>query len=330
MSKLNLSIAIGDYDRIRPLMDGAVPIDGVDPTFLNVSPEEIFFRAFRQEAFDICEMSLSSTTVMAANGTNPYIGVPVFPSRSFRHTAIYIRTDRGIDTPSDLKGRRIGIPEYQLTANVWARAILEDDHGVKPSDILWVRGGQEQPGREEKTAIELPNDVKIEEAPGGATLSRLLDAGEIDGLIAPRPPSCFGRAGSNVGRLFKNPAADAADWFRRTGLFPIMHILGIRRSLVEEHPWLPATCLKAFAEAKDIAVSKLADPAAAIATLPFLEQSVEAARDLMGEDYWSYGIEKNRKVLDYFLDHHFRQGLSKRRVEPDELFHPSTTESFVI
>ena len=151
MSKLNLSIAVGDYDRVRPLSDGTVRIDGVEATFLNLTPEEIFFRAFRQEAFDICEMSLSSSAVMVANGNSPYVGVPVFPSRSFRHAAIYIRTDRGIETPSDLKGRRIGIPEYQLTANVWARAILEDDHGVKPSDIHWFRGGQEQPGRIEKT-----------------------------------------------------------------------------------------------------------------------------------------------------------------------------------
>ena len=153
MSKLQLSIAVGDYDRVRPLVDGSVQIDGVDPIFMLLEPEEIFFRAFRHADFDICELSMSSFTVKTANGDCPYVGVPVFPSRSFRHNSIYIRTDRGIARPEDLKGRRIGVPEYQVTANVWTRAVLEDEHGVRPSDITWVRGGYEQPGRIEKIAL---------------------------------------------------------------------------------------------------------------------------------------------------------------------------------
>src|SRR5436853_1182914 len=185
MAKLTLSIAVRDYDRTRPLTDGTVQIDGVDPVFMTLSPEEIFFRAFRHAEFDICELSLSSFTVKIASGDCPYVGVPVFISRAFRHNSIYVRTDR-IRTPADLKGRRIGVPEYQLTANVWARAMLADDHGVKPSDLTWVRGGLEEAGRPEKIAISLPADVRLEPAPDGQTLSGMLAAGDIDAFMGPR------------------------------------------------------------------------------------------------------------------------------------------------
>src|SRR5262245_31917999 len=156
MAKLNLSVAVGDYDRTRPLIDGAVQIDGVEPVYMTLSPEEIFFRAFRGAEFDICELSLSSSTVKTVQGGFAYVGVPAFVSRMFRHTSIYVRTDR-IRKPEDLKGKKVGLPEYQLTANVWARALLEDDFGVKPSDIHWVRGGIETTGRPEKITLTLPS-----------------------------------------------------------------------------------------------------------------------------------------------------------------------------
>lgn len=330
MPDLSLSIAIGDYDRVRPLMDGAVRVDGVDPVFLPLIPEEVFFGAFRHELYDICELSLSTYTVRVAAGDCPYVGVPVFPSRAFRHTAMYIRTDRGIAGPEDLRGRRIGIPEYQLTANVWARAILEDDHGVAPADIRWVRGGQEQPGRVEKVALSLPDGVGIESAPEGATLAAMLADGEIDGFIGPRAPSCFERGDPNVGWLFADPAVAAADWFRRKRIFPIMHLLGVRRELAERHPWLPLALQKAFDAARAQTIARIADPGAPQVTLPFLDETVFAAQKLMGRNYWPYGIAENRHVLDFFLDHHHRQGLSPRRVQVEELFHPSTAESFKI
>src|SRR5215471_1825242 len=166
MAKLNLSIAVRDYDRTRPLSDGVVQIDGVDPVFMALDPEEIFFRAFRHAEFDICELSMSSFTVKTSQRNCPYVGVPAFVSRAFRHTSIYVRTDR-VKKPADLKGRKVGVPEYQLTANVWARAILEEDFGVKPSDIVWVRGGIDQPGRVEKIKLALPPDVIVEDAPEG-------------------------------------------------------------------------------------------------------------------------------------------------------------------
>ena len=185
LAKLNLSVAIGDYDRNRPLIDGAVQIDGVDPVFMKLYPEEIFFRAFRNQDFDICECSLSSFTVKTAASDCPYVGVPAFVSRMFRHTSIYVRTDR-IKKPQDLKGKKVGVPEYQLTANVWARAILEDDFGVKPKDMHWIRGGIEHAGRPEKITIKLPKGVRMDSAPEGKTISELLAKGEIDGFIAPR------------------------------------------------------------------------------------------------------------------------------------------------
>ncbi len=158
----------------------------------------------------------------------------------------------------------------------------------------------------------------------------MLAAGEIDALIAPRAPSCFDRRAPNVGWLFPDPAAAAADWFRRTGVFPIMHVLGIRRALVEAHPWLPVACQKAFEAAKAIAVERLADVSAAKVTLPFLEDNLRAARELLGHDYWPYGVENNRVTLDSFLEHHHSQGLSGRRLQPEDLFHASVMESFKI
>jgi 4,5-dihydroxyphthalate decarboxylase len=330
VSKLKLSVAMGNYDRTRPLVDNDVQMDGADPVYMLLSPEEMFFRAFRDVAFDISELSLSSFTVKQAAGTNPYVGVPVFPSRAFRHTSIYIRTDRGIASPADLKGRRIGTPEYQLTACVWARALLHEEYGVKPSDITWVRGGMEDPGRPEKIPLQLPADVRLENAAADTTLSGLLERGDIDGIIGPRAPSGFERGDPRIAWLFSDPAQTAAEYFRKTRIFPIMHVLGIRRELAQEHPWLPMAVFKAFAEAKSVALARLVDTSACKVTLPFVEEQLRGARALMGVDFWSYGVAPNRHVLDHFLHHHHAQGLSRRRLQVEELFHPSTFESYKI
>jgi 4,5-dihydroxyphthalate decarboxylase len=326
MAKLNLSLAVGPYDRTRALIDGSVQIDGVKATGMTLSPEEIFFRAFRHAEFDICELSLSSFTVKTAQGDCPYVGVPAFVSRAFRHTSIYVRTDR-VKKPEDLKGKRVGLPEYQLTANVWARALLEDDYGVKPSDIHWVRGGIEQTGRPEKIAIKLPADVTLEDAPAGKSISTLLGEGAIDGFIAPRPPA-LPKGTPDVGWLFADPVAAAKDYYKRTSIFPIMHLVGVRRELAEKHPWLPSAVLKAFEQAKQAALALLSDTSATKVTLPFVEERLAEARALMGEDFWSYGVAPNRKTLETFLRHHHAQGLSPREVKVEELFHEGTLETF--
>jgi 4,5-dihydroxyphthalate decarboxylase len=327
MADLKLSIAVGPYDRMMPLVRGEVRMDAVDPQFMLLEPEEIFFRAMRHEAFDICELSLSSYALRVARGDSPYVAVPVFPSRAFRHTCIVVRTDRGIRTPADLRGRRIGMPEYQLTANVWARAILEEEYGVHQRDIAWVRGGYETPGRIEKLAVTLPDGVVVEDAPEGRTISGMLAAGELDGVMGPRAPSGFERGDPTLRWLFDDPTAEATAWFRKTRIFPVMHVLGIRKALAEQHAWLPAAAMKAFAASKRIALERLTDTSATKVTLPFVEEGLRRARGLMGEDFFSYGLAENRHVFAYFLRHHHAQGLSARLLSPEALFHPSTLES---
>ena len=328
MTRLPLSIAMGDYDRTRPIHDGRVQIDGVEPITQLLSPEEMFFRAFRHDAFDVSEISFSSYCVKLARGEASYVALPVFLSRAFRHTSVYIRTDRGITRPQDLRGRRIGLAEYQLSANVWVRALLQDDFGVAPSDITWVRGGMDSPDRPEKIALRLPADVRLEQAPEGATLNAMLAAGEIDGFIGPRWPRCYAEGHPHVDRLFRDSIGAAEDYYRRTRIFPIMHLLGLRRSLAEAHPWLPGALVKAFTQAKAMAQAALDDTSATKVTMPFVEDNLGRARALMGADFWSYGVQGNEATLDTFLDHHHRQGLSDRRLSVAELFHPASYESY--
>jgi len=329
-NKLQLSIAIGDYDRNRPLIDGAVEIDGVAPVVMTLTPEEMFFRAMRHEAFDVCELSLSSFVLRTARGNSPYVGIPAFLSRAFRHTSIIVRSDRGIAKPQDLKGKRVGIPEWQLTANVWTRALLADDYGVTPSDIRWVRGGLEEPGRLEKLAITPPPGVVIDDIGPTQTLRDMLDAGEIDAFIGPRAPTSFTPSNAKLRWLFDDPTREAIEYFRRTRIFPIMHLVGVRRSLAERHPWLPMALFKAFERSKQLALAHLADTSATKVTLPFVEEQLRRAHEVMGEDFWPYGLAANRHVLEAFLRHHHAQGISSRMVAVEELFHPGTLESFRI
>ncbi len=327
-TKLVLSIAMGDYDRTRPIFDSRVLIDGVDPVCMLLSPEEMFFRAFRHQDFDVSELSLSSYCVTVANGDPHYIAIPIFLSRAFRHTSIYIRLDRNIDKPEDLIGKKIGIAEYQLSANVWVRGILEQDYGVKPADINWVRGGMDTPSRPEKIKLDLPDDVRIESAPAGVTLNDMLASGDIDGFIGPRWPRCFDQGHPQVGRLFEDSIAVAAEHFGRTGLFPIMHLVGVRRSLADAHPWLPGALTKAFTVARDMAVTALNDTSATKVTMPFVEDNLGTVKKLMGENYWPYGVADNAATLTAFCEMHYQQGLSKRRLAVDELFHPATYEAY--
>ena len=329
MSKLQISVAMGDYDRNRALYDGRVQIDGCDPVYMLLNPEEMFFRAMRSRDFDVTELSFSSYLVKHSRGESPYIGIPVFLSRAFRHTSIYVRKDR-IRKPEDLKGKRIGVPEYQLTAIVWARSILQDDYGIRPEDVTWVRGGIDTPGRPEKVKLDLPPGVKVESAPEGKTISQLIDEGEIDGFIAPRPPGGAAASNPNVVWLFDDTVAAAKDYYRRTGIFPIMHVVGIRKELAEKHRFLPAALFKAFSESKAKALELLADTSATKVTLPFVEEQLKAARETLGHDFWSYGVEKNRKTLEAFLHHHHAQGLSPRKLKLEELFDPSTYETYSI
>jgi len=330
MPNLKLSFAIGDYDRNRAIIDGRIPIDGVDPIVMKLSPEEIFFRAMRHESFDVCELSLSSFTLRVARGDNPFVGIPVFLSRAFRHASIIVRKDRDIQSPADLIGKRVGTPEWQLTANVWTRAFLQDDFGVQPQDIHWLRGGLEEPGRVEKLKTNLPAGVQMEDIPQDRTLADMLDRGEIDAYIGPRAPLCFTTDNPRLRWLFDDPTQASLDYYRRTHIFPIMHLLGVRRTLAEAHPWLPVALQKAFTLSKSMALEALADTSATKVTLPFVEEQLRLAQTHMGTDFWTYGAHENQHVLEYFLRHHHAQGVSSRLVEISELFHPATLESYRI
>ena len=320
MNKLQLSLGCCNYDRTRALFDGRVAVEGCALLPVALEPEETFHRVFRGQEFDICEMSLSSHTLNTARDTACYVAVPAFLSRAFRHSGIYIRTDRGIDKPADLKGRKVGVPEYQITANVWIRGMLQDEYGVLPPDIRWRRGGLEQPGRRERSPIALPANIEVLQIPDDASLSQQLAIGELDAVFSAKAPSCFTSGAPHVGRLFPDYRAVEQDYFARTALFPTMHVIGIRKSLALQHPWLPVSVYKAFLQARALAIEELKQIGHFAVTLPWAVAELEATQKLMGADFWSYGLAPNRHVLETFARYHHEQGISARRVAPEELF----------
>jgi len=324
--KLQLSLAVCDYDRTRAIFDGRAEIEGCDVTAVALEPEESFHRAFKFNEFDISEISMSSYMMTAARGDAHYFAIPAFVSRLFRHSGIYIRTDRGIKGPRDLKGRTVGLPEYQMTANVWIRGIFEDEYGVKPSDIKWRRGGLEEPGRQERARIKLPAAVDYAAIPEHRTLSDMLAKGEIDGLLSARAPSCFLNGAPNVDRMFPDYPAVEEAYFRKTRIFPIMHAVGIRRSLVDRHPWLAVSVYKAFLKAKELCMKELGQIGHLATSLPWSVAEYDRVRKAMGEDFWSYGARENRHVLERLTHYSFAQGLSARQLNVDEMFVPSTYE----
>ena len=326
MAKLEISLSCCDYDRTRAIIDGRVQVEGCEVRATALEPEEAFHRAFKFQEFDVSELSLSSYTMLVSRGDNPYVAIPAFVSRLFRHSGIYIRTDRGIRTPADLKGKTIGLPEYQITANVWIRGVLQDEYGVKPSDVHWRQGGQEEPGREERAPLKLPKEIDLQRIPHDRSVSQMLESGELDGMIGARAPSCFTRGAPNVARMFPDFRTTEEDYFRRTKIFPIMHVIGIRKALLERHPWLAVNLMKAFIKAKEMAWYELGQIGHLFNSLPWGVNEFNEAKKLMGEDYWSYGLEPNRHVLDAFTRYHFEQGISARRVTPDELFHPASLD----
>lgn len=327
MGKLSLTIATGNYDRTQPIADGRVNIEGVDPNHLFFSPEEMFYRAFRFESFDVCELSLSSYCIGICKPNFPYIAIPVFLSRSFRHSAIYTRNDAFIVKPTDLKGKTLGITEYQLTANVWVRGMLEDYYGIPQSAIKWVRGGLQDPNRPEKMKISMPAGVDYQEAPEGMTLNKLMEAKQIDGLIGPRPPNNFYNNDA-YGRLFLDTCLAVSEYYRNTRIFPIMHVLGIKKELVTKYPWLPASLYKAFDEARRIALEAVLDTSASKMTLPLIDEQIDYVRKELGPELWTYGFKDNQQVINKFLEYHYNQGLSPQHLVAKELFHPSSIDSF--
>jgi 4,5-dihydroxyphthalate decarboxylase len=323
---LELSLSVCNYDRTAAIFDGRAPIEGCDVNAVALEPEESFHRAFRFHEFDVTEISMSSYLMTLSRGEAHYVAIPAFVSRLFRHSSIYIRTDRGIKTPADLKSREIGVPEYQMTANVWVRGMLEEEYGVKPADIKWRRGGLEEPGREERSPMKTPPGVDLQSVPHGRSLSDMLEKGELDGVIGARAPSCFLRGAPNVARLFPDYPAVEEAYFKKTELFPIMHAIGIRRSLAEKHPWLAVNVYKAFLKAKALCMHELGQIGHLHATLPWPVAAYDRACKVMGKDYWPYGAHENKHALQTLARYSFQQGLSVRQVPFDEMFVRSTYE----
>jgi 4,5-dihydroxyphthalate decarboxylase len=325
MSRLPITVATWDYDRIRALTDGRVSIEGCDVNYLTMPVEECFERAYFHGEFEVAEIGFSPYLIALSRGVCPYIAVPAFLSRMFRHSAVYIRTDRGISGPADLRGKRIGVPEYQMSAVMWFRGYLQDEFGIAAKDIDWVQGGLENPGRREKFPLNLPPGFPLASAPDGQTLSGMLAAGALDAVMAARRPSCFVSGHPQVSRLFPDYRAAERDYYRKTGIFPIMHAVGVRRDVHDKHPWLAASIYKAFVQAKRLADAEFAETTALKIGLPWVNAEYEETRALMGDDYWSYGLnEQNRKTLAAMARYSFEQGLAVRSLSVDEMFADST------
>ena len=330
MSRLPLTFACGDYDRTRAIQEGTIRPDGIELTYLRLPVEETFFRMMRHREFEVAEMSLSSYVLSLQQDPNPFVALPVFTSRMFRHGGIYCNTAAGIETPEDLQGKVVGTPEYQLTAGVWIRGILADRHGVPVDSVSYVTGGQETPGRVEKATIDLGGRARVSRIPEGRTLSVMLAEGEIDALYSPRIPSSFAAGDPRVRRVFLDAPAAEREYFAATGIFPIMHVVAVRQEVYERYPWIAQSLYKALLRAKNEAFADLYDSSALRFMLPWMNQDLEQAKSLLGEDYWSYGLGPNLHVLSTFLRYHHEQGLSNRQLEPVELFAPESTEVAVI
>ena len=330
MSRLKLSFACWNYDRTRALMDGTVPVDGIDLNYLNLPVEETFFRMARFQEFDVAEMSLSSYCVALSKPERPFVALPIFPSRFFRHSSIYVNANSGINEPKDLIGKRIASPEYQMTAPVWIRGILSDHYGVPVDAQPYLFGGEEEAGRIEKMKLQLPPNIQVNPIGPTQTLSKMLHDGELDALYTARMPSSFLKGDGKVKRLFENYVDVERAYYRETGIFPIMHTVVIRREVYEANRWIAQSLTKAFIAAQRKTYEDLYETAALKAMLPWLTAHVEDARREFGDDWWSYGLEKNRKTLETFTRYHHEQGLSPRKLDVSELFAPESLEAFKI
>lgn len=328
MSDLRVSLACGAYDRTLPLRDGRVKPKGIDLTYMSVGPAEIFWRQMKFEEFDACEMALSSYIIELSRGIDRFVALPIFPSRVFRRSYIFVRSDAGIERPEDLKGRRVGIPEFHMTAALFIRGFLSDDYGVTAEDIDWVQGGQTKPGRKERIELNLPPSIKIRHEPH-RTIEELLLAGEIDAILGAYTPQCFVDGDPRIRRLFDDPAALDREAWKRTGIFPIMHMIAIRREFHERYPWVAVNLRDAFEEARRITLEDLSDHGASSSMYPFFQWEMERTIREFGQDFWPYGVEPNRPTLEAALRYAYEQKLAARLVDIDELFPPALLQGHV-
>ena len=324
MAALRLSIATDDYDRVQALKSGTVKIEGCELEHHTLEPGQTFQRLFRKHEFDVSEMSFSTYLLALATGDFPYRAVPVFLSRVFPHGSIYVRTDRGIGGPRDLIGRLVGIPSYHLTRGLVVRGMLQDEYGVAPRDIRWRIGGVDRPEDFSYVAKPSPPGVEIEFIPEGRCLGDQLLNGEIDAIVSYRDPRAFSDGAPGIARLFPDFRAAEQDWFRRVGVFPAMHMVGIRAELIARHPWLPLNVCRAFEAAKAHCLPRLVDLDALKVTLPWLVAEAHATIAVMGKDFWPYGVPRNRRMIETQARWSFEQGLSARIMRAEDIYEAST------
>ena len=318
MAKLRLTLACGPYDRTQALADATISPDGIELVYIALQPAEIFWRMLQYRDFDVAEMSLSNYTSLVSQGDSPFVAIPVFPSRVFRHGYFFINAEAGIREPRDLVGKSGGVPEYSMTAAVYMRGLLQHEYGVQPRDVTWVQGRADRLGR------KLPSNIRLSQAPAGAELGDLLERGELDFLMTANNPLAFRRGSPKVKRLFANYAELEKDYYRRTKIYPIMHTIVIRREIYERDPWVALSLYKAFLAAKERTYRLLLETGSPKASFAWLQPLLEEERRLIGEDWFPYGIEANRASLGALLQYNYEQGLSDRLLKIEELFAPST------
>lgn len=319
MKTLPISVAFWDYDRTAPLVDGRVRLEGYTPNFQLLRPQDTFVRAFGSAEFDVCELSLSRHAQAIARGDSRYIGLPIFLSRCFRHSSVYVR--RGINRPEDLQDARVGLGNYDDTAAVVVRAILRECHGLDTSRMIWVVGDVEPPFRK-SIPLQQPPGIIVRTAPHGRTLDEMMLSGEIDALIGLLPPPSFRDGNPCIGRLYPDWRSAEEAWYKRQRIFPIMHLVGVRQELTVNHPGILAEVYRAFTEAAQIALANLSILQASKTMLPWLVAEYDRTRALMGNDFWPYGVSPNRAVLDWTLRNLASDGLLARPVGINELFAP--------
>ena len=324
MGRLRLTLAAWDYDRIRPLFDGRIQPEGIEIAPIVSRPSETFFRMLRHQEFDVSELSLSNYTMLRAGGDEKFVAIPVFPSRLFRHSCIYVNKAAGINEPKDLAGKKIGVPEYSMTAAVFARGMLLHEYGVTPDSIEWFSGTQDGLQRPSRIDFDLPESVVLHRMPAEQDMGPMLDTGEIDAIISPNAPHSLADAASPVRRLFPDYRTTEKEYFERTGIFPIMHTIVFRREIYEANPWAAPSLYEAFVKAKQWAYAQLVETDALKLTLPWVVAEVEETRRIMGHDFWPYGIEPNRVALEALPQYLYEQNLITRVPEIEELFAPNT------
>ena len=322
MPNLKLTLACGDYDRTHPLIHRWIEPEGIELDIKVLRPRQTFQRMLDEQEFHVSELSLASYVALKGRGDCPFVAVPVALSKIFRHSCIYVRTDAGIKTPADLKGKRVGTSQYGATALVFMRGMLQHDYGVRPSDLHWFMGGLNTFTEQPLIPLDIPKDTRLDFLAHGATLESMIAGGELDALLSIYIPSLFLNGSPHIARLFPNFKEVEQDYYRRTGIFPIMHTVVLRRDVYEAHPWAAKSIYQAFLAAKELAVKGLYDSDALRLSLPWLLDHVEEAWRVFGKDFWSYGLEPNRTTLAALGRFVHEQGLSPRTVLPDELFAP--------